>query len=422
MATPPGISKQLTDKVLKIVKDNKDISIDDIVLEMKKSVGLSFPVLQKLVNEILEWFEEGGVIVRLVNRRTMTAYVRMNENRSAAGTIVSESIKDLIQSGYLTEMTDGEVRATHDKVTKGGKYLGTDKKFNRHWYEYKGQLWVHGDGSTFMTNNGSVEVPGNKKIINGLVKEEVSEGARETHKTLIRKGVVAPIDSTRHPERKGLEGPFRNKKTGKVFYYDPKEGKYYDADSDAYLEVGDVMEALPKVFAPKGAKHKPGSPHWTMTVFRGLPKHPDQNVVGWVTEPKTRSGRHELYVLRYAGYGSLPYFVYPATKEAGRLVINGERLGRFGSGEEAMEHLLGHVGAAAVFGGSGSRIREDASDYRLNDPRFVKAARSFLPAKDKNDGELIGRITKFMFNVWASSNGGMKLPEIIRLARTKFVG
>lgn len=370
MATPPGISKQLTDKVLEIVKDNKDISIDDIVLEMKKSVGLSFPVLQKLVNEILEWFEEGGVIVRLVNRRTMTAYVRMNENRSAAGTIVSESIKDLIRSGDLTEMTDGEVRAIHDKVTKGGKYLGTDKKFNRHWYEYKGQLWVHGDGSTFMTNNGSVEVPGNKKIINGLVKE----------------------------------------------------GKYYDADSDAYLEVGDVMEALPKVFAPKGAKHKPGSPHWTMTVFRGLPNHPDQNVVGWVTEPKTRSGRHELYVLRYAGYGSLPYFVYPATKEAGRLVIDGERLGRFGSGEEAMEHLLRHVGAEAVFGGSGSRIREDASDYRLNDPRFVKAAQSFLPAKDKNNGELIGRITKFMFNVWASSNGGMKLPEIIRLARTKFVG
>ena len=87
-----------------------------------------------------------------------------------------------------------------------------------------------------------------------------------------------------------------------------------------------------------------------------------------------------------------------------------------------MEHLLRHVGADAVFGVSGSRIREDASDYRLNDPRFVKAARSFLPAKDKNDGELIGRITKFMFNVWASSNGGMKLPEIIRLARTKFVG
>ena len=378
MATPPGISKQLTDKVLEIVKDNKDISLEDIVLEMKKSVGLSFSVLQKLVNEILEWFEEGGTIVRMVDKRTKNAMFRMNENRSAAGTIVSESIKDLIQSGDLTEMTDGEVRAIHDKVTKGGKYLGTDKKFNRHWYEYKGQLWVHGDGSTFMTNNGSVEVPGNKKIINGLVKEEVSEGARETHKTLIR--------------------------------------------SDAYLEVGDVVEALPKVFAPKGAKHKPGSPHWTMTVFRGLPKHPDQNVVGWVTEPKTRSGRHELYVFRYAGYGSLPYFVYPATKEAGRLVIDGERLGRFGSGEEAMEHLLRHVGADAVFGGSGSRIREDASDYRLNDPRFVKAARSFLPAKDKNDGELIGRITKFMFNVWASSNGGMKLPEIIRLARTKFVG
>ena len=75
------------------------------------------------------------------------------------------------------------------------------------------------------------------------LQSQVDESAKEIHKKLLRKGVVAPIDSIRHPKRKGLEGPYRSRKSGKVFYYDPKEGKYYDADSDIYLDVDDVMEA-----------------------------------------------------------------------------------------------------------------------------------------------------------------------------------
>lgn len=38
----------------------------------------------------------------------------------------------------------------------------------------------------------------------------------------------------RNREHEGLEGPFRAK-NGKVVYYDPKEGAYYDPDSDIYL-------------------------------------------------------------------------------------------------------------------------------------------------------------------------------------------
>lgn len=42
------------------------------------------------------------------------------------------------------------------------------------------------------------------------------------------------IDRERYTEIPGLEGPFRTK-SGKVVYYDPKEGRYYDRDSDIYL-------------------------------------------------------------------------------------------------------------------------------------------------------------------------------------------
>lgn len=39
--------------------------------------------------------------------------------------------------------------------------------------------------------------------------------------------------------RKGLEGPFQYR-SGKVLYYDPREGKYYDPGSDLYVEDEDV--------------------------------------------------------------------------------------------------------------------------------------------------------------------------------------
>jgi len=52
--------------------------------------------------------------------------------------------------------------------------------------------------------------------------------------------VVPSIDTVRYQERAGLEGPFRTK-SGKVVYYDPKEGKYYDPDSDFYIDHDDYQ-------------------------------------------------------------------------------------------------------------------------------------------------------------------------------------
>jgi len=45
---------------------------------------------------------------------------------------------------------------------------------------------------------------------------------------------LPPINRDRYQERPGLEGPFQTR-VGKVIYYDPKEGAYYDPDSDMYL-------------------------------------------------------------------------------------------------------------------------------------------------------------------------------------------
>jgi hypothetical protein len=40
---------------------------------------------------------------------------------------------------------------------------------------------------------------------------------------------------TKWQPRKGLEGPFFYT-TGRVLYYDPKEGKYYDPLTDYYVD------------------------------------------------------------------------------------------------------------------------------------------------------------------------------------------
>jgi hypothetical protein len=53
--------------------------------------------------------------------------------------------------------------------------------------------------------------------------------------------VLPSIDKERYQERDGLEGPFMMR-NGKVVYYDPREGKYYDPDTDFYMDYAEWQE------------------------------------------------------------------------------------------------------------------------------------------------------------------------------------
>ena len=61
------------------------------------------------------------------------------------------------------------------------------------------------------------------------------------------------IDRDRYTEMPGLEGPFQTR-SGKVVYYDPKEGAYYDRDTDMYMTY-DEFKALDEGHSP----HKKGT-------------------------------------------------------------------------------------------------------------------------------------------------------------------
>ena len=52
--------------------------------------------------------------------------------------------------------------------------------------------------------------------------------------------VLPQYDKDRYTPMKGLEGPFVFQ-TGKVLYYDPIEGKYYDRDTDFYVSNKDML-------------------------------------------------------------------------------------------------------------------------------------------------------------------------------------
>lgn len=54
--------------------------------------------------------------------------------------------------------------------------------------------------------------------------------------------ILPSVDADRYVERKGLEGPFRWR-NGRIVYYDPKEGKYYDPDTDMYIEYDEYIRA-----------------------------------------------------------------------------------------------------------------------------------------------------------------------------------
>ena len=64
--------------------------------------------------------------------------------------------------------------------------------------------------------------------------------------------ILPGIDRERYTEMRGLEGPFMTK-SGKVVYYDPKAGEYYDRDSDMYLSYNEYMSLDRETSAQKAA-------------------------------------------------------------------------------------------------------------------------------------------------------------------------
>lgn len=54
--------------------------------------------------------------------------------------------------------------------------------------------------------------------------------------------VIGKLDDKWQP-RRGLEGPFQYA-NGRVLYYDPREGRYWDPTTDWYLDNDEISELI----------------------------------------------------------------------------------------------------------------------------------------------------------------------------------
>ena len=113
--------------------------------------------------------------------------------------------------------------------------------------------------------------------------------------------VLPPMDKERYGEIPGLEGPFTTL-SGKVVYYDPKEGAYYDRDTDMYLS-NDEYTALNSDYSGmkderdinvREAKAKPGHNARVMAnnlskVFKAKPDFLDMDKDGDKEEPMKKA-------------------------------------------------------------------------------------------------------------------------------------
>ena len=210
---------------LKKVMDNKYYSefraandgraLDNVINHFGKSRGYR---VDKTVKSIIDKYG-----------RNRDEYVKKSFQSAASGTIREDveleegsmkremmDIKDkLTKAGIRSAIMFGEVHVAPNNVKEAEKIIG----------------------------KSSFKVVPQKKL------EEMS--AKDHYRKVMRGGkgkgfvVSTPIDRERYPnrEREGLEGPYKSRKSGKIFYYDKKAGKYYDPDSDMFLDVSDVMES-----------------------------------------------------------------------------------------------------------------------------------------------------------------------------------
>ena len=69
-------------------------------------------------------------------------------------------------------------------------------------------------------------------------KKDRYKASRDYLMLKTKQSTLPRLDKSRYPERRGLEGPFMTK-SGQVVYYDKKFGRYYNSDTDMYIDYDD---------------------------------------------------------------------------------------------------------------------------------------------------------------------------------------
>jgi len=161
--------------------------------------------------------------------------------------IVNKKLQDI--------MAKKEKLAKNMSKTAGVKYVEQPKSFlpkplsNVDGTDDMGELGGTGDYSP---------VPGTGNVKKGTGKTNFTSGGNQRYNAIENVGEgyyeLPKMDKDKYQQRDGLEGPMMTK-SGKVLYYDPKEGKYYDPDTDMYMDYEDA-KALDEQMSPEQKSYR----------------------------------------------------------------------------------------------------------------------------------------------------------------------
>ncbi len=201
---------------------------DKAIKYLRKSFSKGLlPKGQQYAKEVIKVMEESVELDEMI--RAKDKYPEIDKIKKV---MMKKGVGFYTKAGKIM-VNPANVSAARDALNKafGGQF---EKKTNM---EVKADKRQSVSGGARIKENVELDEMSAKQHYNKMVAQgKVGRGGR----------VVTPIDRDRFPnrEKEGLEGPFRSRKSGQVYYYDKKAGKYYDPLSDMFLQVKDVMEAV----------------------------------------------------------------------------------------------------------------------------------------------------------------------------------
>jgi len=101
-------------------------------------------------------------------------------------------------------------------------------KFDKDTITFKGDSDDEGEGY----EEPETDIPDDERV------SKMAKRAMKTREFVEDYEVLPKMDRDKYQKRDGLEGPIMTR-SGKVVYYDPKKGDYYDPDTDMYLSYDD---------------------------------------------------------------------------------------------------------------------------------------------------------------------------------------
>ena len=138
--------------------------------------------------------------------------------------------KNIVQSANLRESDSEDVNYTDHEVSMAKSQLLSSVKSSTRIAKHLSDKSEDEGIPGWVASKLTVAEDYLQAVADYMDGEELKEGYK----------VMPPMDP-KYVERKGLEGPFTTL-SGKVVYYDPKEGSYYDPDTDMYISYDEFQD------------------------------------------------------------------------------------------------------------------------------------------------------------------------------------